>query len=246
MSAAATAVIALLEQSTLEIDRAQAHLFALIPPHEHGEWSVDLEVPRFTETVGGTVHVTSDVQLVGTWSASDETWLWADHNPSVAAAGHRRLLEKLDQLDAFLPARSEPRFVIDRRRALDLATLCAVRTGWAGAWPGVTGTATAMLALLPVVHPTSDLEERSRQWCSFCGKTRREVRALVAGPGVNVCNECSDLFTEMAEHLGTGSELPGMPPCVFCGQRRRRVFAPNAAMCVECIGLAAGAVATSR
>ncbi len=26
--------------------------------------------------------------------------------------------------------------------------------------------------------------------CSFCGKSHAEVRKLVAGPGVNICNNC--------------------------------------------------------
>lgn len=32
--------------------------------------------------------------------------------------------------------------------------------------------------------------------CSFCGKTRDEVRRLVAGPGVFICNECTDRCTD--------------------------------------------------
>ncbi|MGO9384907.1 MAG: ClpX C4-type zinc finger protein [Mycobacterium sp.] len=27
-------------------------------------------------------------------------------------------------------------------------------------------------------------------WCSFCGKSNAEVDRLVAGPGVQICNEC--------------------------------------------------------
>jgi ATP-dependent Clp protease ATP-binding subunit ClpX len=29
--------------------------------------------------------------------------------------------------------------------------------------------------------------------CSFCGKTDREVRKLVAGPGVYICDHCVEL-----------------------------------------------------
>jgi hypothetical protein len=32
--------------------------------------------------------------------------------------------------------------------------------------------------------------------CSFCDKARDEVRRLVAGPGVFICNECTDRCTE--------------------------------------------------
>ena len=29
--------------------------------------------------------------------------------------------------------------------------------------------------------------------CSFCGKTQSQVKRLVAGPGVYICNECIEL-----------------------------------------------------
>ncbi|NOY87444.1 MAG: ATP-dependent Clp protease ATP-binding subunit ClpX [Deltaproteobacteria bacterium] len=35
--------------------------------------------------------------------------------------------------------------------------------------------------------------------CSFCGKTQDEVRKLIAGPTVYICNECVDLCTDIIE-----------------------------------------------
>ncbi|MGX7058946.1 ATP-dependent Clp protease ATP-binding subunit ClpX [Vagococcus humatus] len=35
--------------------------------------------------------------------------------------------------------------------------------------------------------------------CSFCGKSQDEVRKLVAGPGVYICNECVDLCKEIID-----------------------------------------------
>lgn len=35
--------------------------------------------------------------------------------------------------------------------------------------------------------------------CSFCGKTQEEVRKIVAGPGVYICNECIDLCKEIID-----------------------------------------------
>ena len=29
--------------------------------------------------------------------------------------------------------------------------------------------------------------------CSFCGKSHSEVKKLIAGPGVYICNECVDV-----------------------------------------------------
>ena len=33
--------------------------------------------------------------------------------------------------------------------------------------------------------------------CSFCGKSQENVRKLIAGPGVYICNECVDLCNEI-------------------------------------------------
>ncbi len=35
--------------------------------------------------------------------------------------------------------------------------------------------------------------------CSFCGKPQRQVRKLIAGPGVYICDECVDLCNEILE-----------------------------------------------
>ena len=37
--------------------------------------------------------------------------------------------------------------------------------------------------------------------CSFCGKSQRQVKKLIAGPGVYICDECIDLCNEIiAKH----------------------------------------------
>ena len=33
--------------------------------------------------------------------------------------------------------------------------------------------------------------------CSFCGKSQRQVRKLIAGPGVYICDECIELCVEI-------------------------------------------------
>ncbi len=35
--------------------------------------------------------------------------------------------------------------------------------------------------------------------CSFCGKSQRQVKKLIAGPGVYICNECIDLCNEIID-----------------------------------------------
>ena len=37
--------------------------------------------------------------------------------------------------------------------------------------------------------------------CSFCGKTQQEVRRIVAGPGVYICDECVELCMEIVNDL---------------------------------------------
>src|SRR5438445_8694108 len=48
--------------------------------------------------------------------------------------------------------------------------------------------------------------------CSFCGKSQEQVRKLVAGPGVYICDECIELCTEIIEEELYGeSEAPAAP-----------------------------------
>ncbi|HEY7043285.1 MAG TPA: ATP-dependent Clp protease ATP-binding subunit ClpX, partial [Nocardioidaceae bacterium] len=44
--------------------------------------------------------------------------------------------------------------------------------------------------------------------CSFCGKSQKQVKKLIAGPGVYICDECIDLCNEIIEEeLSEGGEL---------------------------------------
>ncbi|CAB4657893.1 MAG: ATP-dependent Clp protease ATP-binding subunit ClpX [Actinobacteria bacterium] len=53
------------------------------------------------------------------------------------------------------------------------------------------------------IGETSDLLK-----CSFCGKTQKQVKKLIAGPGVYICDECIDLCNEIiVEELAETSPL---------------------------------------
>src|SRR5689334_14495623 len=61
--------------------------------------------------------------------------------------------------------------------------------------------------------------------CSFCGKSQKQVKKLIAGPGVYICDECIDLCNEIIEEelAETGEvkfdELPKpMEICAFLDQ----------------------------
>jgi len=44
--------------------------------------------------------------------------------------------------------------------------------------------------------------------CSFCGKSQKQVKKLIAGPGVYICDECIDLCNEIIEEeLSEGTEV---------------------------------------
>ena len=60
------------------------------------------------------------------------------------------------------------------------------------------------------IGETSDLLK-----CSFCGKSQKQVRKLIAGPGVYICDECIELCNEIIEEefsegadIGLIEELP--------------------------------------
>ena len=52
--------------------------------------------------------------------------------------------------------------------------------------------------------------------CSFCGKAQTEVKTLVSGPGVFICDECVELCREIiAKEAATAvstQEVPGLLP----------------------------------
>src|SRR5947199_9050306 len=41
--------------------------------------------------------------------------------------------------------------------------------------------------------------------CSFCGKSQKQVKKLIAGPGVYICDECINLCNEIIEEELTGT-----------------------------------------
>lgn len=49
-------------------------------------------------------------------------------------------------------------------------------------------------------------DEKGQLKCSFCSKTQEQVRKLVAGPGVYICDECIELCNEIIEEE-LGDEL---------------------------------------
>ncbi|TAD78724.1 MAG: ATP-dependent protease ATP-binding subunit ClpX [Oscillatoriales cyanobacterium] len=58
--------------------------------------------------------------------------------------------------------------------------------------------------------------------CSFCGKSQEQVRKLIAGPGVYICDECVDLCNEILdEELFNGGATSQAPPRPEPAERTR-------------------------
>jgi|SRR6516162_8608198 ATP-dependent protease Clp ATPase subunit len=83
----------------------------------------------------------------------------------------------------------------------------------------------------------------SRLKCSFCGKTQDEVKKLIAGPGVYICDECvtecDELFKAEKDKRSENTDVK--LKCSFCGkpqEKVKRIFqGPRVYVCDECIDL---------
>lgn len=71
--------------------------------------------------------------------------------------------------------------------------------------------------------------------CSFCAKTQHEVKKLIAGPSVFICDECIDLCTEvvqgeLAMGISAESRAGKLPtPADICGQLDQYVVGQDTA-----------------
>jgi len=122
------------------------------------------------------------------------------------------------------------------------------------------------------VHQIVEAAGGSRRWlrrdrvrpdpgllvCTFCGKNQKQVKKLIAGPSVYICDRCVDLAksvigsdeivsTGFAE-LAAGAEQEPRVQCSFCGKCRDQVAGlivssaqtgrnTPATICTECLGL---------
>jgi ATP-dependent protease Clp ATPase subunit len=84
--------------------------------------------------------------------------------------------------------------------------------------------------------------------CSFCGKHQKQVKKLIAGPGVFICNGCIDrVHTVLAATARTAStavatiehvsEENREDRCSFCGKSRHQAEAMAAAVGVRLQGV---------
>ena len=82
---------------------------------------------------------------------------------------------------------------------------------------------------------TGSTDSKNTLYCSFCGKSQHEVRKLIAGPNVFICNECVELCTDIireedksslvrssGEGIPSPSEIKGVLDEYVIGQERAK------------------------
>jgi hypothetical protein len=88
--------------------------------------------------------------------------------------------------------------------------------------------------------------------CSFCGKHQKQVKKLIAGPGVYICNECIDRVHKIFAATNKTARTPiativqvreaaRTERCSFCGKRRYQAATMastgHVQICNECVEL---------
>ena len=87
--------------------------------------------------------------------------------------------------------------------------------------------------------------------CSFCGRTQKQVKKLIAGPGVYICNGCADIAQVVLDPAAEPGSVAGFmhkvshdaaaQECSFCGKGSQQVPAMaatgKARICTECVAL---------
>ena len=100
-------------------------------------------------------------------------------------------------------------------------------------------------------HVPEFSDEEKISACSFCGKAQQDVRKLIAGPTVHICDACVELCNGILAGEGEGIEDAPVKPrskaaealeerlCGICMEPRETeelIFLPHAAyMCAGCL-----------
>src|SRR6266851_269012 len=92
-----------------------------------------------------------------------------------------------------------------KRCAKRCGTRSATTSGWAR-------TSCRIEAVSGILYAVAMRDRRGPTRCSFCGKTESQVRRIVAGPGVYICNECIHLCLEMLNEEPIGADTSKAEP----------------------------------
>ena len=56
-------------------------------------------------------------------------------------------------------------------------------------------------------------------YCSFCGKSQHEVKKLIAGPSVFICDECVDLCNDIIREEIQEQNEKALDECLAAGRK---------------------------
>ncbi|MEO1090463.1 MAG: ClpX C4-type zinc finger protein, partial [Pseudomonadota bacterium] len=60
----------------------------------------------------------------------------------------------------------------------------------------------------------TDASSKTKLFCSFCGKSQHDVKKLIAGPNVFICDECVELCADILrdeDKKGLKTQAAGVP-----------------------------------
>ena len=60
--------------------------------------------------------------------------------------------------------------------------------------------------------PENEQTTEKTYYCSFCGKTDKEVQVMIVSPSVAICNECVRLCVGVIFDKVEGKTIPGPVP----------------------------------
>ncbi len=215
---------------------------------EDERWDVDLAAPRFTLTAGNEVLFGGPCQLVGTLVPGDG-FLWGFANPSVSETGWRRARDAWGARPELVPLLAERAYPVDDPARVErVATWLALAAGFDGCFVGEVGEAISFVAV-DLTGPEA-LGQGHEPWCAGCGRLRRSVAKLIAGPEkIHVCDVCGQLLADLLasdEALGRSDAAAPLPEtasptlryCLLCGEvRGGLILLGSAGVCRDCARL---------
>ena len=96
----------------------------------------------------------------------------------------------------------------DHHDPRDLGRACGRSGGWGVRFVGSSGLDASPVTRTRRQGLMAKFGDSDLLKCSFCGKSQKQVKKLIAGPGVYICDECIDLCNEIIEEeLSETSEL---------------------------------------
>ncbi len=98
----------------------------------------------------------------------------------------------------------------------------------------------------PNIEPPEGTATKVR--CSFCGKSQDEIRKLIAGPNVYICDECIDLSNETLERevesvspRDAATPVSSIASCALCRLPKDvaelRMIGEKGVLCGECVDM---------